>query len=41
MKYQVVQTKAGFAVQNTKTYVVASTHNTRDEAERVASNLNK
>jgi hypothetical protein len=41
MKFQVVSTKAGWAVQNTSTYVIVGLFDSKAKAEQVAANLNK
>jgi hypothetical protein len=37
----VIETKAGFAVQNSKTYVIVTVCDSRSSAEAVAAKLNK
>lgn len=41
MQYKVIDTKAGFAVQNTKTYNVVNVYPSKVQAEKVCQNLNK
>jgi len=41
MKYRVIETKAGFAVQNTFTYSIVYVYSSKEEANRIARNLNK
>jgi hypothetical protein len=39
--YMVVQTKAGYAVQNTKTYVVVQVYASKSEADKACLRLNE
>jgi hypothetical protein len=41
MSYKVVETKVGFAVQNTKTHAIVIVYQTKQEAVKVCMNLNK
>lgn len=41
MRFQVVKTAAGWAVQNTQTYTIAGLFSTRTKAENVAEILNR
>ena len=41
MKYRVIETKAGFAIQNTVSYSIVYVYSTRAEADKIARNLNK
>jgi len=38
-QYQVISTRAGYAVQNTKTYSIVGVY-TKGDAERICNNLN-
>lgn len=40
IKFKVVKTKAGYAVQNVNTYVIAGLFPTKAKAEEVAAKLN-
>lgn len=40
MNFRVVETKAGFAVQNMKTYSIVILYPTKVQAEKVVKNLN-
>jgi hypothetical protein len=39
--FKVIETKAGFAIQNVKTYVVIQVYPTKAQAEKEVNNLNK
>lgn len=41
MQYVVVSTRAGYMVQNVKTYVVVGVYSSSEQAEKVASQLNR
>jgi hypothetical protein len=40
MRYSVIQTKAGYAIQDTRTFRIVQVFPTRHEAENVALKLN-
>jgi hypothetical protein len=41
MQYMIIQTKAGFAVQNTRTMAIVNVYAVKADAVRVCTNLNK
>lgn len=41
MRYKVISSKAGYSVQNTKTYQIVNTYQVKEDAVKVCTNLNK
>lgn len=41
MKFQVIKTNAGYAVQNTETYTIVGLYNSEYEAVKTCNSLNR